>query len=92
MKERVMSQDAIQHAMEVKRRHEAELMRKANVVAVGVGFRTRGGQRTDEVSLVVSVKTKVPASQLKQGDAIPASIEGIPVDVVETGEIRALGQ
>lgn len=85
-----MSQDAIQHAMEVKRRHEAELMRKPNVVAVGVGFRTRDGQPTDEVCIVVSVKTRTPASQLNSADAIPASIEGVPVDVVETGEIRAL--
>ena len=85
-----MSQDAIQRVTEVKRRHEKELMRKPNVVAVGVGFRTRGGARTDEACIVVSVKTKVPASQLKPGEAIPASIDSVPTDVVETGEIRAL--
>ena len=85
-----MSRDAVQRATEVKRRREKELMRKPNVVAVGVGFRTRGGHRTDEVCIVVSVKTKVPASQLGSGDVIPSSIEGVPVDVVETGEIRAL--
>lgn len=85
-----MSQDAVQHAMEVKRRHETELMRKPNVVAVGVGFRTRGGVRTDEVCIVVSVKAKMPMSQLKHGDAIPSSIENVPIDVIETGEIRAL--
>ena len=85
-----MSQATIQHVMEVKSRHEKELMRKPNVVAVGVGFRTRGGARTDEVCLVVSVKAKLPTSQLKHADAIPSSIENVPVDVVETGEIRAL--
>ena len=82
-----MSQDAIQRAMEVKRRHEKELMRKLNVVGVGVGFRTQGGARTDEICIVVSVKTKLPAPQMKPGDLIPSSIEGVPVDVVETGEI-----
>ena len=84
-----MSEQAIQHAQEVKRRHESELMRKPNVVAVGVGFQKRGGQPTNQVSIVVSVKTKVPPAQLKPEDVIPSSIEGVPVDVVETGEIRA---
>jgi hypothetical protein len=59
-------------------------------VAVGIGYRTKGGQRTQEVAIVVSVSKKVPASELKPADLIPASIEGVPVDVVETGEIRAL--
>ena len=86
-----MSQETIQRATEVKRRHEKELMRKPNVVAVGVGFRMRGGARTDEVCIVVSVKSKLPASQLKRQDVIPSAIDGVPVDVVETGEIRAFG-
>ena len=85
-----MSDQTTQQALEVKRRHEQDLLRKANVVAVGVGYRTQGGQRTQEVSIVVSVRNKVPSSKLKPGDRIPASIEGVPVDVVETGEIRAL--
>jgi len=84
-----MSDQAVKRAQDVKRRHEADLMRKPNVVAVGVGFRTRGGQATQEICIVVSVKTKVPAAQLKRGDLLPASIDGVPVDVVETGVIRA---
>lgn len=85
-----MSDQAIARAQEVKRRHEAELLRKSNVVAVGVGFCQRGGQRTDEVCIVVSVKNKVPPSQLKRSDLLPTSLEGVRVDVVETGPIRAL--
>jgi hypothetical protein len=85
-----MSDQAVQHAQEVKRRHEQELLRKPNVVAVGVGFRSRGGQPTKEVCIVVSVKAKVPTSQLKSKDVIPASIDNVPVDVIATGEIRAL--
>ena len=85
-----MSEQAVQRAQEVKRRHEAELLRKPNVVAVGIGFKTHGGQRTDEVSIVVSVTAKVANSQLKPGDQLPTSLEGVPVDVVETGTIRAL--
>jgi hypothetical protein len=85
-----MSDQVIARAQEVKRRHEAELLRKANVVGVGIGYCQRGGQRTDEVCIVVSVKTKLPPSQLKRSDLLPTAIEGVPVDVVETGPIRAL--
>ena len=85
-----MSDQAMQRALEVKRRHERELVRKANVVAVGLGHCTRGGVQTKEVCIVVSVKNKVPLSKLKPQDAIPAQIENVTVDVVETGEIRAL--
>ncbi|MGQ0601996.1 MAG: hypothetical protein ACT4QE_09910 [Anaerolineales bacterium] len=84
-----MSQETVQHASAVKRKHEAELLRKANVVAVGVGYCTRGSQRTDEVGIIVSVKRKVPAAQLQPGDVLPWQLEGVPVDVVETGEVVA---
>ena len=85
-----MSDQNIQRALEVKRRHEQKLLHKANVVAVGIGYCTRGGVPTKEVCIVVSVKNKVPLSELKPQDVIPAEIENVPVDVVETGEIRAL--
>ena len=85
-----MSDKTTQRAVEVKRRYEQELRRKANVVAVGVGNCTRGGVLTKEVCIVVSVKNKVPLSELKPKDVIPAEIENVPVDVVETGVFRAL--
>jgi hypothetical protein len=85
-----MSDQSMQRALEVKHRHEQELLRKANVLAVGIGYCSRGGVPTKEVCIVVSVKNKVPLSELKPQDVIPAQIEEVPVDVVETGEIRAL--
>ena len=85
-----MSDQAMQRILEVKRRHEQELLRKANVLAVGVGYCTRGGVQTKEVCIVVSVKNKVPSSTLNPKDVLPAKIEDVPVDVVETGPIRAL--
>ncbi len=84
-----MSDQAVQRALEVKRRHEDELLRKPNVVAVGVGFRTRAGQPTPEVCIVVSVTRKVPIAQLKRGEALPAVVDGVPIDVIESGPIRA---
>ncbi len=85
-----MSSEAMQRALAVKRRHERALMRKANVVAVGVGLRARAGSFTDEICIVVSVRRKVPAAQLAAADLIPATLDGVPVDVQATGEISAL--
>lgn len=70
----------------VKMIHERELMRKANVVGVGIGYRERRGERTDEPAIVVSVTRKVPRSMLDQEDIIPQELEGVPVDVHAIGE------
>jgi hypothetical protein len=90
LKEGAISEQAIRRALDVKRRHEQELLRKANVVAVGIGYFTKGGVQTKEVCIVVSVKNKVSLSELKPKDVIPAELEDVPVDVVESGEVRAL--
>jgi hypothetical protein len=81
--------EIIQRVKKVKARHETQLMKKANVVGVGIGFKQRRGKPTDEIALVVNVIRKLPLSQLAPEDAIPNEIEGVPVDVHETGEIRA---
>lgn len=82
--------EALARIQEVKRRWEGALLRKANVVAVGIGYRQRGGRLTDELCLVVSVRRKVPPDELRPEDRIPAEIEGVPVDVQEVGPLRAL--
>ena len=79
-----------QKASAIKRAYQAELMSKANVVGVGVGYRYQGGKPTDRVALVVMVRHKVPRHQLATEDILPTAIEGIPVDVQEVGEPRAL--
>jgi len=78
------------YAVEVKRRHEQELLRKANVIAVGVGYCMRGGVQTKQVGIIVSVKNKEPLEKLNPKDVIPNKLDDVPVDVVETGPIRAL--
>lgn len=74
----------------VKAAHETELMRKANVVGVGIGLRKREGESTDEPAIVVSVTRKIPSCQLDAQDEIPPDLEGVPVDVQAVGELRAL--
>jgi hypothetical protein len=87
-----MSDEALRQAMAVKARHESLLMQKANVIGVGIGYRERGGKLTDEVALVVNVIRKLPRFQLDPEDFIPNDIEGVPVDVREIGQIRALDE
>jgi len=86
-----MSKDEVlDRVRAVKSIYEADLMRKANVVGVGIGLRQTGGKPTGEPAVVVSVTHKVPISQLAAGDVIPRELDGIPVDVQVVGELRAL--
>jgi hypothetical protein len=80
---------AIAPAQRTKREHEGRLMRLKNVVAVGVGYKTVGNVRTDELSVVVSVIKKLPLVQLPERARVPRTIGGMPTDVVETGLIFA---
>lgn len=80
-------QEKIERIQMVKVAHEAELLAKANVVGVGIGFRQQQQTRTEDVVLVVMVEKKVPRSQLAPEDIIPSQIDGVPVDVQESGRI-----
>jgi len=82
--------DEIARIRAVKAAHEAELMRKANVVGVGIGLRQRDGKYTGELALIVSVTHKVPPEELDAEDLVPQEIDGVPVDVQAVGTLRAL--
>jgi hypothetical protein len=72
------------------KQHSTSLLGRANVVATGVGYKVSNNTRTDTPSIICSVEKKISASQLSSKDLIPAQIDHIPTDVVETGIIRAL--
>jgi len=78
-----------QRALAVKEAVEADLLSRPNVVGVGVGTKRKGGQETGQVALIVMVDRKIPAAQLAPEETIPAEIQGVPVDVVEVGPLRA---
>ena len=80
---------AVARARDVKEAHTASLMAKANVVGVSVGYREKGGRRTDEVALIVMVDRKLAPSALSPSDYIPTEIDGVPVDVQYVGRIEA---
>ena len=77
----------IARAQAVREACAVELMGKANVV--GVGFRRRGGRQEQQVALVVMVRRKLPRAMLAEADVLPGVIDGIPVDVLEVGDISA---
>ena len=74
----------------LKNKYEDELLKKKNVVGLGIGYKETNGQETGQLSLIVMVRKKEPPSQLDARDLIPSQIEGIPVDVKEVGEIVVL--
>jgi hypothetical protein len=80
----------IEEIKAVKDRHEEDLLKKKNVVGLGIGYKEVEGRETDQLSLVVMVRKKESSSQLGATDLVPSEIEGVPVDVKEVGEIVAL--
>jgi hypothetical protein len=83
-------QAEMEHILRVLRTYQHELISKANVVGVAVGLQQKEGKPTNTLAMVVMVKQKIPNQNLPIEDQIPTSIEGIPVDVQEVGEITAL--
>ncbi|MBI3694744.1 MAG: hypothetical protein HY238_07890 [Acidobacteria bacterium] len=68
---------------EVKAKYEEQLMRLPNVTLVGVG------QRGGKLVIRVGVTHKVPESALRQEDIVPKALDGVEVDVEESGPIEA---
>ncbi|MGD2103867.1 MAG: hypothetical protein PVJ55_01980 [Anaerolineae bacterium] len=77
-------------AKRAKDAHTAVLLRKRNVVGVGLGYKIRKGESTGELSVVVSVTRKQPPSALSARDLVPRTLENIKTDVVATGPLRPL--
>lgn len=74
----------------VKEKYEEDLLARANVVGVGIGYQYKNGRPTNQIVIVVSVTEKKPLDELAEEDIIPAELDGIPTDVQEVGQIRAL--
>ena len=76
------------------------LLKKQNVVGVGIGFKKSKGIRgriasvldhvMDQKSIIVLVKEKKPKWLLNDEDMIPEKINGIKTDVIEVGEITPM--
>ena len=62
-----------------------------NIIGVANGTKVVGIKNTGEKCIAVFVKEKLPISSLDPSKIIPRTINGIPTDVVQVGEIKALG-
>lgn len=65
------------------RKHADRLLSLPNVVGVG------RGEKNGQPVIKVFVTHKVPLSALKEEEVVPLHIEGVEVDVEETGVIGA---
>ena len=72
--------DKMQKVRTVKRAHEKTWLAMSGVVAVGIGLTQSG-----EPGIIIS--TSVAPEKLRP--AIPDSIDGVPVELNQTGEISA---
>ncbi|TFF87461.1 MAG: hypothetical protein EU548_10270 [Promethearchaeota archaeon] len=75
---------------EIKSKFEGKLLIKANVLGVMTGYKVKGKERTEKLSIVCLVEKKLPKEKLNKKDIIPEIIKEIPTDVIEVGKIRAL--
>ena len=85
-----MTNGELERIREIKNRHQDELLKKKNVVGLGIGYKETAGRQTDQLSLIVMVRKKEPLSNLNPPDVVPPQIKDVITDVQEAGEIRAL--
>ncbi len=76
--------------VKLSRKCRKGLMKKPNVIGVGIGHRQKEGQQTGDEAIVVFVDKKIPSRELSEGALVPHSLNGQLVDVIEIGEIRLL--
>ena len=74
----------------VLKQSETKLLKKSNVVGVGIGEKIKDGKRTGRTCLKVYVEKKVAEGKLSKQDLVPPLIAGVETDVVEVGTIRPL--
>lgn len=60
-----------------------------NIVGVGIGRKVASGKVTKAFAIRFYVERKVPKRSVPKADMVPAKIDGIPTDVVETGRLFA---
>jgi hypothetical protein len=63
--------------------------RNDNVVGVGIAEKLVNGKPTGVLSVTFFVKTKFPTGAVSRRMALPKSIDGVPVDVEESGTFHA---
>ena len=71
----------------VQEKHLDRLLARPNVTAVDINYRTKGGEKTDQLCLVIWVRRKRRESRISAKEVLPREIDGVPVDVFQ-GEAK----
>jgi hypothetical protein len=72
---------------DIKEVHKEEILAKPNVVGIGTGFKNTAGQTTRQLSIITLVRQKLPIAQLAAEHRVPDSLDGVPTDVIEVGDV-----
>jgi hypothetical protein len=75
---------------QVKEASKDNLLAMQNVVGVGIGYQIKGGESTGNYAIVVMVSRKLPLPALAPNTILPKNVDGVTIDVIEVGELRAL--
>ncbi|ACV61077.1 conserved hypothetical protein [Desulfofarcimen acetoxidans DSM 771] len=78
--------------LNVMKVHRKKILRRKNVVGVGVGTKLTRGEDTGKTAIVVFVKKKLPQAEIYGTEVLPKKINDLEVDVVEIGTVRLLGR
>ena len=78
-------------AREARSTYEADLLRRPNVVGVGIGSRGGAVDRDAEPVIVVSVSVREPGDLARSGAGLPRELDGVPVEVRFVGDLVAIG-
>jgi hypothetical protein len=81
----------LDYMIAAQRKYRDELMARANVINVGVGYMVSEGETTDELGLIVGVTKKLPCAQLRASEELPRRIGSVPIDVQQLGRVKAGG-
>lgn len=73
------------HIEAVQTRYERMLMSLPHVVGVSIGMAQKDGEYTEDLALIVMVDEKIPLAQLAESAMVPQMIDGVRIDVQQTG-------
>ncbi|TAN59305.1 hypothetical protein EPN16_07490 [bacterium] len=75
--------------LRVKEKYENHLLSLANVVGVGIGYKTIQNVITNRLCIKVYVENKIPLVRLAKAQRIPGKFNNVETDVEETGKLKA---
>jgi hypothetical protein len=81
----------IKSMIEIKKNYETKWLLNPDIHAVGIGYKTVGNVKTGDIGIVVYTTKKKKLEAIPQAERIPASVEGVLVDVVESPKFEFLG-